>query len=429
MNQRGGTLPDKMECLSTESNELIHDLNNIFADISYNIEYDIPQNTISKIQKYLNDAEVDQNYKIEKIDNYMRHTIPNVKTSQYIMHEKKGPYNTNNYMEKVITQISIKNKKINLQKLSFHSLFAFMPSDVLETIKTNKMDTEINQVKLDTQNTILVSEKHKNLLDLIQLINYVTAQISKNIVGEHNGKNRTVHLIMNDAKKFFPSKSDNVIFTQRSTNSAEYNPAYNKLNIFRSEEIIKVLIHEYLHLNGFDMPFRPNNINLVDSDFDKNWRINKTNNGLFLNETVTELMAQLINVVFVANRCNNIIDINTLIDLEIKFGLFQTAKILYISGINTMEEFLDKNSKTTVNESTNTVEYHIFKTILAINLGKFIELYKQKDLDGIKKLIIDYANNREYQIIINKLIKKLSTLNNNKFITTTGRMSIIELKT
>ena len=135
-------------------------------------------------------------------------------------------------------------------------------------------------------------------------------------------------------------------------------------------------------------------------------------------------MAQFINVAVTSELCN--IDFNKLWNTEIRFGLYQSAKILYISGFKNNREFVTNSSNNYINESTSVAEYHIFKTILMLNFNKFMDLYKKGSVKDILDLVYDYSlNNKYYNEIINKMIKSFDK-NDSSYIYKTGRMSIVE---
>ena len=161
-----------------------------------------------------------------------------------------------------------------------------------------------------------------------------------------------IYLLLSDAKKYFPDH--NAIFKTNSINSAEFTRD-NILWIYRKEEISKLLLHELSH--------RANLEGRVDNsqfkEWNEKWAIERVDKeDLKLTETVTETMAQFMNVSVTAAMCHGSENFeqtfNNLWKNELMFGLYQTAKILYISGFKTNSEFTNKTNNERVRESTKT---------------------------------------------------------------------------
>jgi hypothetical protein len=140
-----------------------------------------------------------------------------------------------------------------------------------------------------------------------------------------------------------------------------------KVAIFREEEINKLIIHELIHYCHLD--FRNVDFPYIDS-----YNINP-NTEIRLNESYTEVMANLINCICCSyeyqNRENK--ELYTLfLNYEIKYSIYQCAKILKIYGFKNYEEFnrpYDGQNK--FKQQTSVFSYFLVKTALLANLDQF----------------------------------------------------------
>ncbi len=344
--------------------------------------------------------------------------------------EKKGSSAVNNYLKKLTLEVAQKNgESDNLFEISKHTVFAFIPSDVIEKLKQdnpekmNKLSKIIlSDFAIYIPEVILDKQDLNKLVEKIYLSYQLANQITKNLVNEENTRTKNVFLLMSDAKKIFPKHRE--IFTVRSTNSAEYNGIFNKLNILRSEELFKLMLHEFFHLSGLDFKIE----NDSNGRFNKVWNVYKIGSGLLLNESIVEALASVVNIVITNIICQNN-DIRYYFDNEIKFGLLQTAKILYISGFDSVIQLIDPKYRKKVIETTSTVEYHIFKTIILMNFNKFIKLLRENKIEEIENMIYDFVKNSKYfRFYVDSIINKLKIGHNDKddILFNTGRMTITE---
>lgn len=411
---------------SNLNQQMIGQMESLYGD-SFTLKYDVSTDFIQDIQQQiikLTKTELDPDKcKQTIVKNYLPRIINKINVREFKNIEQLGHRAVNDYFEKMITNLDTENPDNAMNS----ALYGFMPSDCIEYFKKNpdKM-ADTNTIIHTPGMDIIMDVKHLSICPTICLINEITKHVAMQLINGTNNDKRTVYMMMCDSKKKFPiSRSPDNIFSQRHINSAEFNPRFNKLNIFRSEEVLnKVLFHEFLHLSNWDRLIKHS----VYPDFDTKWNINRSSGNLLLNESVVETMAQLLNIILV-NHQDNTHDIKDMIETEIKFGLLQTAKILYLSGFTDVSDFLKPLNDKKVNESTSAVEYHVFKTILAINFNKFLKLYINKDVDGIKKLLTDYVMDSDYQKHIDRLINKFDDTYNDPMyqdVLETGRMSVIE---
>lgn len=219
------------------------------------------------------------------------------------------------------------------------------------------------------------------------------------------------------------------IFTAKNINSAEFhrnetggNP---ELKIFRLEELLKTLTHEFMHRIGFE--------NIYDENIEETQFAVKKPGNLLFKESIAEAIAAVLNIFINAGETENF---NKLLkqywNYEKAFSLYQSAKILYLSGFDNFEEFInpEKTSKR-VKETTAAVEYHIFKAALIYDLNAFLNItLKETPLikDSMKNQLIKIIKESDFGNRINDLIGLIKKQDKNSFLFNTGRMTIIEKK-
>ena len=150
--------------------------------------------------------------------------------------------------------------------------------------------------------------------------------------------------------------------------------------IWRREEVLKVLIHELIHYLNIDLKHNTQLEKIID------YPIGIFNYPILINETITELQAQLFNILYILisdNINSPISDIIKLFkifyNLEQIFSWYQFTKIMNYFSINSFDI---ESIKENFNQSTNVYSYFILKSILSMYF--FDILY---ELDYIKKLI------------------------------------------
>lgn len=304
--------------------------------------------------------------------------------------------------------------------------FAFIGSDIIESLqKSPEMIDKLQIIQSEGDNNLIIPSRisnPENLVSEVKMHKNIISSLAKEL--NTNFKNSDVLLLLSDSLKLFP-KRDNPIFTAKSINSAEYSTNLNQLNIFRMEELSKLLFHELSHRAGLERYINNEELN---NKFKEKWAIERSSN-LYFTESIIEAIAEFINIMVVSQFCQK--DCDILWQYEIMFGLYQTAKILYISGFSNNREFINKNnSELRVKESTSAVEYHIWKTICMIKFNDMYESCFDGDINKINNFwleVWEFSNSNEmYNKILDGLIKEFDNTDKNSLLFKTGRMSLIE---
>lgn len=201
------------------------------------------------------------------------------------------------------------------------------------------------------------------------------------------------------------------VLTKDAINSAEFHKVSETLYVYRKEEFIKTLIHELIHCSKKDEWLYNVKFTLPVNNY----------SNLLLTEAATEALAQFINVMICSTDNHSF---NYLWEKEITFGLYQTAKILYLSSISDISDFL--SGKHMIIQDTAAIEYHMISTIFMIHFHEFYKAFTTQNTSQILK-ILNYINNKKYKEIINKFIYDFSIgYQINKNLYKTSRMSVTE---
>lgn len=213
-----------------------------------------------------------------------------------------------------------------------------------------------------------------------------------------------------------------------------------KVVIYREEEALKIIIHEFIHLS--DMDIHVNSNEALKKELRKQ--------GVkFLNveesqrpaETYVELIAEIINVAVYTQ--GERIRFYKYLDIERKFSILQTAKLLDYCSYVDFTVFNEGKGSKKIPQRTNAVNYHITKAALFFSLGEVLEFFirhaneakeggtfveimtykKEYDTD-YKELVAKCLKNEEFREMINDSIKTLPK--GDAKIMKTLRMSIVD---
>jgi len=310
-----------------------------------------------------------------------------------------------------------------VELLILFNVSRFMAFDLVYDISDKDLmlyqtDGYIRNLLVMSDNDIKVASDDQ--LNLICRISQMTIDIldklAKSIDIQIN-KNFNLMLFLSNKKKQFPIKN-NECMTELHVNSASTHLLQIPLvKIFRSEEMIKILIHEIIHASGFDKIF---------GDIDHTKYSFKVNQTILFQEIIAETLAEYLNCLFYSKIHRQ--DFNKVLDKEIKFGLLQTAKILNHFNFKSMADFMNnKKDNDQICQTTAVFEYHILKTALLFNFKEFYNIIKNHGTaDEILTLIIQTMQSESYQNQVDEIIKNLSSYTEK--LLSTFRMSIIDIQ-
>ena len=279
--------------------------------------------------------------------------------------------------------------------------------------------SQINQNDLE-----LFITTSKNATVLAQSLRLINGNIFKPV----SDNNYRINMYFSGIEKKFSGKIIDIKHINSGETGTEKNiPIHNYQisNIYRREEVNKVTLHELIHAMGITTISIPN----------KYFNLQTAGNILIVSESITELMALITNCMLLSNNYEEFINFFL---YEFKFNLFQIAKILILSELNTFTEILMKNgNKNKIIQKTAAFEYFIIKTILILYLDTILKIINtSKNLDDIKNVIISilddfYKNDNNIKLIsesVDEIIQyiKLNKESLDKYALETARMTCVE---
>jgi hypothetical protein len=238
-----------------------------------------------------------------------------------------------------------------------------------------------------------------------EMINNLIGAISFIMSLSNRNLDVTLNIVLLKDKKLF-----NKNFTPNEINSGMADFSNNTIHIWRKEEIIKVIIHECIHILEFSKLTDTNKIiNHYNTRYDINCHM------MNINESYTEIWAKLLNCYYTSNMMNSNkkeqFDLFVFfIQIEKEFSLIQSYKI---------REFIKKNKKININKETNVVAYFLILSEILQNIDKFLTSFNFYLTDNNKFI--------HYLLNLPKPEEKYYT-NLNKNLNKTFRMTAVEIK-
>ena len=261
---------------------------------------------------------------------------------------------------------------------------------------------------------------------------------------------------LSSINKELPNNKSTIIGPKNVNTGSTYRGNCNTINIWRKEEIKKVLIHEMGH--GMEIEFGPpfqnleqeNNYNQIIIFLLNVFNIDKKTE-IRIYEAYNEIWALIANTVFSAIE-TEIINIDNIkkkfieyLQIEINFSLFQCAKIIDYFDFNNFNDFFSikgfsnqERGKSKYKQSSSILSYYIIKSALLYNINDFMFFcfknnrdhfkikFNNNSLNNFKKLIQNCLTDQKYINHINNILLKIKKIKKNK-IYNSLRMSLIEI--
>lgn len=235
---------------------------------------------------------------------------------------------------------------------------------------------------------------YSNACDIYARRIFVWLYIANQFACNECSKEIDIFLYLCDEKKMLPEicgdAIDRIHVNTAFTTPCEYK---TEINIFRSEEWFKVLIHESFHCFGLDFSKHEDINTLYSKEIKKKFQIDA---NILLYETYSELWAEIINVIITISiethgkHMSFVSLIENMLEKELFFSLFQCSKLLdhFKIGYEDLwrEEqisiFSFKNIKQ-YREKTAAFCYFFLKTMLLFNCNMFMEWALDKNQQSI----------------------------------------------
>ncbi len=248
------------------------------------------------------------------------------------------------------------SSNINQEIQSFNNFYSFL-------LRTNKSFIRINIYYSD-----------EDLTEFLRVIKHAVSFIFN--ITNHKVLNCTINYYLSEAKKIMDFDKDYSFheFSQKEVNSGSCNPNTKTINIWRKEEILKVTLHECIHLLEYD---NYEEDYLLKELYKKKYNISSETMNIF--EAYTEVWSELINC-FLVNRLmqGNQHTFTKFLEYEKYFSHYQAAKIFHIKSLK--EKVID------LNKYTNVLPYYIIKCEIFNNLRGFLNHCRNKknNIDYVK---------------------------------------------
>lgn len=271
------------------------------------------------------------------------------------------------------------------------------------------------------------------ILNIINICNFYCTYV------KYKGK-LTINVLLTDFKKLIDIKqrqpqsqhqsqpqsqpqSQHKILTSKHINSgACLIDMY--INLWRDEEIYKVLFHELTHYFKIDTYTNAS----IDNKFNK--QISKIFNNIHYYkpaEAYTESVAILLNCVYIIYKLNlNPKQFLKIFSYEYNFTLFQVAKLMKYYDIDNFHKIVPSE----LNKYTAIFSYYVIKLLIMHNFTMFMDfimesIYFGDRVELIIKIIEKSLKDTEFHNNINYYYNIVNI--DDKFINRTLRMSCVEL--
>ncbi len=306
----------------------------------------------------------------------------------------------------------------NLHKNSFVGLDTIHYSEII--------DLEEYIIESKFAKIFLYFEKNYNVEDLIiRILNIVTImhELNKQIISSETNKLELVIFLGKQRKQTY----NNDILTPINVNSGS---CYRKIlvNIWREEELEKVLFHELLHFYECDFHIHDSNYNMLKSFISSKFEIKVDDKS---NESINEMMAILLHMIYQSERLN--LDLDMIYGYEIFFSMYQMAKIIcFYNGSSYSSLFKSNPNHIIIKQTTSVLSYYIIKCMLLFNINSTLDFLDKVNLKIDNNNIITYKkyletiiDNKDIGVLVDKLIKIYNEIDSDKFISRNLRMSAI----
>ena len=258
-----------------------------------------------------------------------------------------------------------------------------------------------------------------------------------------------VDIYLTNKKKMFPKEYRLLGPKEVNTGSTISGPK-GKINIWRKEEVYKLILHEMMHYHQFDVPREiekkvPSIHSYLHQVFNIPKRMKININEAYV-ETITCILHSLFMSYIIGDKSNIRLFIKY-IQYEQLFSCFQIAKIVLFYGYETYEEFYHNEGVFRVNskwqQSSHVFSYYVVKGAFLYSIIDFIDFCMENNkpnqwihfnsnkpfiYENLFLLLKKSITNRHFIETITKCMDYIrENQNNKKFVYKTLRMTAIEL--
>lgn len=291
--------------------------------------------------------------------------------------------------------------KGNLLVRNFHDNF-FIGVEILNYIKINSYQSAFLKSKFFRIQIYFLKEKYtqKQIRYLCKLLIKVL-QIFKIIF--HVQKFVKALIVLTDFKKALPCDVEYIQPQHVNSGSSDGEV----INIWRTEEVIKVFAHELVHYYEIDFFLthpNPEIINTIKNSFCLQSEIE-----INLNDIYAEIIANIINSLLYSKIHK--MQFRQVFENETYFILYQIAKILKFYQFESFQDFMDRPCSKYVKQTTQLCSYYIMRGALQYYLFHYPDILKLclQQFNQNQKTMVQYIfetlNNQKFQTFITKCIQ------------------------
>jgi len=268
--------------------------------------------------------------------------------------------------------------------------------------------------------TLNLFQKNNNKKVDINNIFHICRFVRK-LSGNVEDKKISINIFNSNFKKIFDNKSAKNKLRSINVNSGSSIKG-EFLNIYRNEELNKVLIHELIHFLYMDFTTDHKDYHKYD-EYTKNFNIDGDINMV---EVYVETLAIIIHSIYASYKLN--VSFDKIINYEINFSCLQTAKILNYFDMN-YNDIFRKPAIKKIYQATSAFSYYIIKASLLVNLENTLKFFydnlNYKDrTDEFINLVNQSLKNNTFVNCINYYQK----IELDGFIKKSLRMSCVEIQ-
>ena len=217
---------------------------------------------------------------------------------------------------------------------------------------------------------------------------YIWLYIANSFARNECSKEIDIFLYLSEEKKSLPTVlGDPIDRIHVNTAFTTSCAPTTEINIYRSDEWFKVLIHESCHCFGFDFSQHSSINARAAAEILKQIPIAAE---IMIYETYSEIWAEIMNVIITisiethGNQLSFVSMVESMLDKELFFSLFQCAKILDHFGMKYEDLYREGAGGKRYREKTAVFSYYFLKTILLFHCNGFLEWSLENNGDTIE---------------------------------------------
>jgi hypothetical protein len=363
------------------------------------------------------------------LTNMLTNVLPSSDISEVEKHIKNNNFNSffkwyNKHQDKVRSVIESDYGKQVFKSIPLQLLFLydnrFVPLDVLMFVEYN--DFRCNTYKVDNINitTMVPPTSSYDINKIVHICKFMTK------LANRDNQEININILYSDRKKKIRADT---ILTPTNINSGS-SITELIIDVWRDEEIDKVLIHELVHYLSLDVTGNTDMLKTYSKKFN-------VKGNILINEAYTESIAVTIHTLYVMYKSDikyNLDDFKTLFINEVNYSLFQVAKLMNHFKIKDLNQIFKKytGDKPYFEQTTSVFSYFVVKTAIIMDLNSLLQYvphnsikFNNNRVPEFIKFIEASLKNSNFNKCVKFYLDRLSK--NDKFIDKTLRMTCLQL--